>query len=337
MRPPRIKFIPSFFQDMTHMLRMACLIRNACLLRMLFALCMTCASINCSLVHAAKDPKVVFDEGVKYANEDNFKKAEKNFKQVIKASPDNYSSYFNLSLIYFRKENYEQSLKYWLKTSDLNPFDTRAKKLLSSTYSFLGKYEDSRKILTPLVAQDPKDIDSHKKLGIIYLQENNIRSALGEFTLTKNLSPSDLSGNLLLATSFALNNELAKALQKIKSFRSQLTDDVSLSFYAYLLEKNNLTEDAEALYKKAKTRDKDKVIPNLIMALNRDIILNEAKQFTYIDTFENLEISKRMSDKLAKEATPISQASSKSRRARPFGLKATVTEKWEHYKRRPRT
>jgi len=320
------------------MLRKACLIRNKCFVYLFFVLCILHVCSNGQLAHAAKDPKAIFDEGVKFANEKNFKKAEKNFKRVIKASPDNYSSYFNLSLIYFRKENYDQSLKYWLETSSLNPFDARTKKLLASTYSLLDKYEESRKLLSELSTQDPKDIDTHKKLGIAHLQESNIRAALSEFTLTRNLSPSDLNGNLLLATSYALNNELSKALEKIKSQRKNLKDDTSLAFYAFLLEKNNQQQDAETIYSKIKISDKDSIIPNLIAAVEKNVIMAEAAQFTYIDIFENLEISTRMADKIKKESIPGARSSSrKSKKKRPFNFKATLTEKWEHYNRRPRT
>jgi len=333
MRPTDLRY--SLFAS----LHAAYPIRNACILRIAVTLCLAFFVINGQLAHAAKkDPKTIFDQGVKYVTENNLKKAEKNFKKVIKNSPDNYSSYFNLSLLYFHKNDLKQSLKYWLETSKRNPFDTRAQKLLSSTYVLLSKYAESREILSPLSAQNPTDIDSRKKLGIVHLQENNIRSALGEFTITKNLAPSDLDGNLLLATSFALNNNPVKAFQGLKKFRDQLTDDTSLAFYAYLLEKNNLAEDAEALYTKTKTENKENIIPDLIAALQKSVIFNEAEKITYIKEYENLEISKRMADKIKKEEVPGAQTSKrKSRAKRPFGLKAKLTETWEHYNRRPRT
>src|SRR5210317_948618 len=82
-----------------------------------------------SSAHAKKaDPKELFASGFKFASEDNFKKAQKEFKAVLSASPDNYPSYFNLSLLYFRQNNYKQSLEYSQEASKLNPFDMRINK-----------------------------------------------------------------------------------------------------------------------------------------------------------------------------------------------------------------
>ena len=293
--------------------------------------------IDTQTVSAKTDLKTIFDEGVKYLAQSNLKKAEKNFKKVINTSPDNYPSLFNLSLLYFQKNDLDASLKYLKRTSELNPFDMRANKLLSSAYILLENYGESKKIISAITEKNQADIDSHKKLGLIYLRENNVRAALGEFTLTRNLSPSDLSGSLLLAASCALNNDFEKALSKIKSLKGQLEDNTSLAFYAYLLEKNNLAQDAEALYKKANVSDKDAIIENLIGALEKDVIENETEGISYIKKYENPEISKRMADKLKKETLPGAQASSKSSKDRPLSLKATLTETWEIYDRTPKT
>ncbi|MCK5178006.1 MAG: hypothetical protein KAR32_00620 [Candidatus Omnitrophica bacterium] len=279
----------------------------------------------------------MFDEGVKYLAEGNLKKAEKTFKKVIAASPDHYASYFNLSLLYFQKNDLDSSLKYLKRTSELNPFDMRANKLLSSAYILQENYTESKKIVSSITGKNQTDIDSHKKLGIIYLRENNIRAALGKFTLTRNLSPSDINGNLLFAASCALNNDFEKALDKIKNLKNQLTDNASLAFYAYLLEKNGSTESAEALYKETNTYSKDTIVENLIATLEKDVIESEMRGISHIKEYKNPEISRRMADKLRKETLPTAQASSKSFKARPFNLKATLTETWETYARTPKT
>ena len=303
----------------------------------LTALLVLSIGLDARTVFAKTGPKTLFDEGVKYLTENNLKKAEKNFKKVINASPDNYPSYFNLSLLYFQKNNLNSSLKYLKRTSELNPFDMRANKLLSSVHIMLKNYEESKKIISAIIVKNRTDIDSHKKLGLIYLRENNIRAALGEFTLTRNLSPSDLSGNLLLAASCALNNDFEKALSKVKGLKKQLTNNASLAFYAYLLEKNNLIKDAEALYKKSNVPNKDTIIEDLIATLEKDVIASETEGISYIKVYENPEVSRRMADKLKKESLPAAQASKKSSKARPFNLKATLTETLEIYQRTPKT
>ncbi len=290
-----------------------------------------------SIAWAKSDPKALFDAGVKSANDNNFKKAEKNFKAVINASENNYPSHFNLALLYFREGKYSLSLKYSQKAFELNPFDTRINKLLSSTHVMLENYEDAKKILIEAVEKDKVDIDNHKKLGAIYLRESDLQGAFGQLTLTKNLAPSDLNGNLLLAASDALNNDLEKALNRTENIKTQLTRDASLTFYGYLLEKNGRQAEADAIYARA-TGDKDNIVAGLIEDVERDVIAKEAAAFPYIAEYENTEISKRMADKLIKETFPItSSASAEAAKTRPFNLKATLTETWETYARTPRT
>ena len=190
-----------------------------------------CVAGRPQAAYAKTDPQSLFDAGVTFATENNIKKAEKNFKKVISDEPDNYASHFNLGLLYFRDSKYDLSLKYSQRASDLNPFDARANKLLASVQTMLDNPQESKKILATITAKDRTDIDSHKKLGIIYLRENNIQAALGEFTLTKNLSPSDLNNNLLLAAADTLNNDPEKALTRVQSLKSQLNDAASLAFY----------------------------------------------------------------------------------------------------------
>ncbi|MBN1869549.1 MAG: hypothetical protein JW847_03115 [Candidatus Omnitrophica bacterium] len=288
--------------------------------------------------YAKTDPKTLFEDGVKFAAENNLKKAEKNFKTVIGVSPDNYPSFFNLALLYFQENDYKQSLTYSQKAAQLNPFDMRINKLLSSACSLLENYDESKKTLLSITEKDRADIDSHKKLGVIYLKENDVRAALAEFTLIKNLAPADLTGNLLLAASDCLNNDFEKALTRAKNFKDQLTDNASLAFYGYLLEKNGQEIDAQIIYDKIPALKKDSIIMGLVTALEKDIIAKEARGISYIQEFENPEISRRMADKIMKETPPSAVlASSKTSKARPFNLKATVTETWEIYQRTPKT
>ena len=117
-----------------------------------FLVLTACVIVNGQQAYAAKDPKILFDKAVSQAESYNLKKAEKSFKKALKSSPDNYSIHFNLALLYFQKNNLKLSLKYGLKASQLNPFDTRIKKLLSSTHFLLEQYEEARTILIALNA-----------------------------------------------------------------------------------------------------------------------------------------------------------------------------------------
>jgi tetratricopeptide (TPR) repeat protein len=280
----------------------------------------------------------LFDTGVKFAVDNNFKKAEKNFKTVISATPDNYPSHFNLSLLYFRQNKYELCLKYAQKAAELNPFDMRIHKLLASTHTMLKDYGASQRILVTITEKDRTDIDSHKKLGALYLRANNIQSALAELTLTRNLSPSDLNGSLLFAAADAMNNDFEKALARIQNFKGQLTDDASRAFYGYLLEKNGRTEEADALYAEIRLLDKDHILADLIDTVEENVVSKELENISYIQQYANTEISRRMADKIGKETifSPVS-TSSEAAKTRPLNLKATLTETWETYARTPRT
>ncbi len=279
------------------------------------------------LLWAKQPTNTLFLEGVRLLNEKDFKKAEKYFKKVIKAIPEHYPSYFNLSLLNILQKDYKTSLTNLQKAKELNPFDTRVYQMLTTVYALQEDYPESKKCLTSMITKNPQDITPHKKLGLIYLKENDINSATAEFTMIKNLAPRDIEGNLLLSVSYALNENLPKALEKLSKIQGDLKDPTHLAYYALILEK---------------LPPNDELTKEIITSISSNIISADIQKLTPMETFEIPEVAKRMADKLKKEADPIQTEETRTAKKvkkkikLPYGLKGTITQTIENYERFPK-
>ncbi|MFT5388230.1 MAG: hypothetical protein ACI9E5_001366, partial [Candidatus Omnitrophota bacterium] len=290
---------------------------------------------------AKQSQEELFNSAVEYStNERNTKKANKYFIQSSKAESGHYPSYYNLSLLHLQAEEYKNSIKYVDKAITFNPFDTRMTKMAASAYLMTNDFIQTQKYAKMIIAKNRADINAHKKLGIAYAKKGQLTAAISEFTLVKNLAPSDKDNNLLLSTAYALNGDYKTSLKKIDRIKDSLTRNKALAFYGVLLEKNNQVEEAKSIYKMVSINDKELVAEELIYLIQSALIKEELSTFKLITKFENPEVSKRIVKKLAHEkelrgSSPESIASSK--RKRPFGLKGTLTETLEHYDRDPKT
>jgi len=82
--------------------------------------------------------------------------------------------------------------------------------MFACAYLAQGNLEEAKKYISAILFKTPEELFSHKKLGIIYFKENNFSSAISEFSLVKNLAPSNVETALLLALSHAQDNNPAK-------------------------------------------------------------------------------------------------------------------------------
>lgn len=295
--------------------------------------------LNTKFVYAKQDIQSLFERGIKHAKGKTPQKGVKYFKRVVNASYGHYPSYYNLSLLSLLKEDYKKALSYLKKSKTFNPFDLRIDQMLSLTHLVLKDYEESKKSITEITSKKPGDIDAHKKLGIIHLNENSISAAIGEFTLVRNLSPSDVNGNLLLGIAYARNMGFKKALEKIKNLKEELTDDKALAFYALVLEKNNLQDEADTLYKTIQISDKEKIVADLMASLEGRIIQDEISGIPFIEKFENPDVSRRIAKRLEEIEMLSGEAATeedKAMVARLFNFKGTLTHTFELYDRSPK-
>ncbi|MFC1510550.1 tetratricopeptide repeat protein [Candidatus Omnitrophota bacterium] len=288
-----------------------------------------------SSIHAKQTPEELFAQAIKYQTESNLKKAEKTFTRVIKSSFSHYPSLYNLSLISVQKQDYKNALKYLKQAKELNPFDLRIDKMLSTAYLILNNNEDAKKHLLQITQKKPDDITSHMKMGLIHIREKNFNGAIGEYTLSKNLTPSNINVNLLLALAYSLNDDFKSALNKITPIQKQLEDGPHLIFYAFLLAHNNRLDEAHALYPKLNLSEQDQYNQMLIKNIEEKIIKEENATYLPIEEFTNPEITQKIIAKLEreKELGGIVETTDAKKKSLPYNLKATLNETFEFYDR----
>lgn len=283
-----------------------------------------------------KNDENLFSQGVNYLKENDFKKAENSFKKVIKTNFGHYPSYFNLSLLYLIKKDFKTGVTVLGDTKKFNPYDIRIDQMFSLSFLKLDNLEEAKKYISAILLKKADDINSHKKLGIIYVEEKNFKEAASEFALVKNLNPADPQNTLLLSMAYALEDNFSQSLEKLTEIKDNLKDDQELTFYALILEKNNLNKEAREIYKKIQSKPNEKTISQLTFYLKEKILLSELNNLSPIEEFQIPEVSKRIIEQLERETilTPSTEQS-KTAKKKPFNLKGKLTETFEIYKRKP--
>ncbi len=110
-----------------------------------------------------------------------FNDAEKLLRRAITAEPDNDTFYYELGLVYEKKENYDASEYYFKKTIELNPEHYYAHNTLGAYYSDTGKISEAEELLQKAVSLNPYPIRAHFLLGEMFFREGRLEESEKEF------------------------------------------------------------------------------------------------------------------------------------------------------------
>ncbi|MCP4652288.1 MAG: hypothetical protein GY858_02740 [Candidatus Omnitrophica bacterium] len=241
---------------------------------------------------AAKEaPSEIFSQGIVNLQQGNLKKAKSLFEKVTKLEFGHYPSYFNISLIYLNTGDYKKSIKSLEKAKKFNPYDLRVDALLATSFIMTKKTKNAKEALSTIISKKPDDINSHKKLGILHLQEGNLKEALSEFTTIKNLSPADQDVTQLLET--AQNKTSNKLINSLKS--NIVTREIESIKPA---EKFELSEVSKRIVKKLKKEEEQTAPAPTVKKPKKKLPFNTKATLT--ETFELYDRSPQASSPINK-------------------------------------
>jgi predicted O-linked N-acetylglucosamine transferase (SPINDLY family) len=128
-------------------------------------------------------------QGLYFYNNNELDKAEEIFKQLIKINSKDYNSLFLLATVLAQKKKFEESIKLFLASLELNQDNYIAHNNLGLSYYNLGNLESAldhfKKALTlnstyPLI---------HNNIGVIYLKKGRYNDAINFFNEATKLQP----------------------------------------------------------------------------------------------------------------------------------------------------
>ena len=102
--------------------------------------------------------------------------AEQNAHNLLKHDPNNHEIFNLIGDIHYKQNNFDKSIWYYFSSLERN-FDTKALNRLGTNVFLLNNNKVAEKILTNLLAHDPKYYPGYLSLGLIYEQNKKTKEA----------------------------------------------------------------------------------------------------------------------------------------------------------------
>ncbi|WP_440909318.1 tetratricopeptide repeat protein [Candidatus Pelagibacter sp.] len=149
--------------------------------------------------------------------------AEQNAFNLLKHDPNNHEIYNLIGDIHYRQNNFDKSIWYYFSSLDRS-FDTKALNRIGTNIFLLNNLPVAEKILTNLLAHDPKYIAGYLSLGLVYEQSKKIDKAIDCYNAAIKIDPKDIKPYLSLAT---LYKEQLEYDESIKVYQQGLINNPS--------------------------------------------------------------------------------------------------------------
>ena len=209
--------------------------------------------------------------------------AEQNAHNLLKEDPNNHEIYNLIGDIHYKQNNFDKSIWYYFSSLDRN-FDVKALNRLGTNIFLLNNNSVAEKVLTNLLAHDPKYIPGYLSLGLVYEQSKNFEKAIDCYKAAIRINPNEIKSYLSLAT---LYKEDKKYDEAIKVYQQGLINNPSnhfiLSNLGNLFYLQHKYEDAIISHQRAIKSKPDSHIVHFNFA---NTLLNAGKYSEAIDMYK---------------------------------------------------
>ena len=235
-----------------------------------------------------------------YTYREEYEKAKKKFKEVIKLQPNFVDGYYNLANILLKLNNLEEAINFFIKTLDLDKNFYNAYFNLGICYEKLGQIDNSVKNYSLYIQNVPNDLNAYINLGIIFFNQREFNKAKEVFNRALTIDLASVNANFYIGLIFLQEKKILiaidffrKAIYFDKSFYlaySNLADTLILStrfseateIYNSFIRLNlgNNEELADSYYKLASLQGNVGDLENAFK--NYDIAISYSKNINYI-------------------------------------------------------
>jgi len=138
--------------------------------------------------------------------------AEQNAHNLLKDDPNNHEIFNLIGDTHYKQNNFDKSIWYYFSSLD-RKFDAKALNRLGTNIFLLNNNEIAEKVLTNLLAHDPKYIPGYLSLGLVYEQNKKIEKAINCYKTVIELDPTEIKAYLNLATILKQDLKYADAVK----------------------------------------------------------------------------------------------------------------------------
>ena len=160
--------------------------------------------------------KALIDSNIKrnyqLVEKKQFGLAEQNAFSLLKEDPNNHEIYNLIGDIHYKQNNFDKSLWYYFSSLD-RKFDVRALNRLGTNVFLLNNNKVAEKILTNLLAHDPKYLPGYLSLGLVFEQNKQLDKAIDCYKAAIKINPNEIKTYLSLATLYKQEKKYDEAIK----------------------------------------------------------------------------------------------------------------------------
>ena len=160
--------------------------------------------------------KALIDSNIKrnyqLVEKKQFGLAEQNAFSLLKEDPNNHEIYNLIGDIHYKQNNFDKSLWYYFSSLD-RKFDVRALNRLGTNIFLLNNNKVAEKILTNLLAHDPKYLPGYLSLGLVFEQNKQLDKAIDCYKAAIKINPNEIKTYLSLATLYKQEKKYDEAIK----------------------------------------------------------------------------------------------------------------------------
>ena len=175
---------------------------------------------------------LAYNTGRNYLSEGRADLAVEHFKKAVSLDDKNYFAYKGLGIAYAQQQNYKEAERVQRRCLEINPDFADARNDLATTLVFLGRAEEARKewITAHASPFNPSPDQTAANLGQSYLDEKNYVEAARWYQTAIQKNDAYGRGYVGMAHSLLGQNRLDEALGMLEKGMAKTPDDKELLF-----------------------------------------------------------------------------------------------------------
>lgn len=111
----------------------------------------------------------LMNKAFREAEEKRYDKAIEAYQKVVNLNPKNEIVYYNMGIVYDKKENYDKAIEAYKKAIEINPKDDDSYNYMGRAYHEKGDYEKAKEAYQKAIEINPNNNDSYNNLFEVFL------------------------------------------------------------------------------------------------------------------------------------------------------------------------
>ena len=234
--------------------------------------------------------KEIFAQAAKDYKKNNFKSAEKLYKEILKKNPNHFDSIVLLGTLLAQSGKLEKAKQFFQKAIKINPNSSNVNYNLGLAFKELGEYKKAVSHYEKAIKIKPEYFIAHNNLGIIFYKLGEFQKAKSCYERAIQINPDFVNGHFGLGNVLEELGEYQKAIGCYKkAIQIQPNHVEAYNNLAFVFKSLGEYQKAIACYEDAiKCQSENLVSIYLLSELKKEVLdLNLKKKIINIINKEN--------------------------------------------------